>query len=462
MATILNKVKLWYLEKRLTSHEIKLDFNKNYLPIKKKEIDEKYNNKCVMMNLKMKNDLLSYDISLGIKSEFLAQEFETENKHIEHKYHWKKRALVQTLKRKNISAGEELGKLENEKNDLLEEIKSKFYPKSLDETEKEGLEVKYQEIKNSYLEKKNLSTNNYSAKLEKFVSKTDKVIKNYETKIVAIKKQLQTLEVKVDNGILEDGELLRLDHLSMNFGGLKAVDDLSFSVKEGEIFGLIGPNGAGKTTVFNCITRFYKPTFGEMHFKNKLNDITDLNGIVVHNIIKEGIARTFQNVEMIWELNILENLLVAGHTEYRSGFFGHLFNSRLLRQEEVVMKMKAQKILEDLDLFQYAYQYPMGLPYGTLKKIELARTLMVNPNLIILDEPAAGLNDAETEALVKTIRKIRDDYKTTIFLVEHDMTLVMEICDTVCAISFGKKLAIGTPKEIQSSKVVREAYLGGE
>jgi branched-chain amino acid transport system ATP-binding protein len=126
------------------------------------------------------------------------------------------------------------------------------------------------------------------------------------------------------------------------------------------------------------------------------------------------------------------------------------------------MKMKAQKILEDLDLLQYAYQYPLGLPYGILKKIELARTLMVNPKLIILDEPAAGLNDAETDALATTIYKIRDEYKTTIFLVEHDMSLVMKICDTVCAISFGKKLAIGTPKEIQSSKVVREAYLGGE
>ena len=161
-------------------------------------------------------------------------------------------------------------------------------------------------------------------------------------------------------------------------------------------------------------------------------------------------------------LNVIDDLLVATHTTYRSGFFGHLFNSRLLRQEEKVMKNKAMKILNDLEIGAYAYQYPYGLPYGILKKIELARTLMANPKLIILDEPAAGLNDAETDDLALTIKKIRDEYKTTIFLVEHDMGLVMDICDTICAISFGKKLAIGSPKEIQNSKQVQEAYLGGE
>jgi len=256
--------------------------------------------------------------------------------------------------------------------------------------------------------------------------------------------------------------ILKLDNLSMHFGGLKAVDQLSFEVKEGEIFGLIGPNGAGKTTVFNCITRFYRPTKGGMYFKNNLGEVVHLNDIVVHNIIKHGIVRTFQNVEMVWELNVIDNLLVAAHTEYMSGFFGHMFNSRLLRQEDLVLRKKAEKILADLELSTYALAYPYGLPYGILKKIELARTLMVNPKLIILDEPAAGLNDAETENLAETIRKIKDEYKTTIFLVEHDMGLVMNICDTVCAISFGKKLAIGTPKDIQNDKLVREAYLGGE
>ncbi|PKK97629.1 MAG: ABC transporter ATP-binding protein [Tenericutes bacterium HGW-Tenericutes-2] len=262
--------------------------------------------------------------------------------------------------------------------------------------------------------------------------------------------------------MIDQDTILKLDRLSMHFGGLKAVDELSFSVKKGEIFGLIGPNGAGKTTVFNCITRFYKATSGQIFYRNRLNEPLNLNQFVVHNVIKEGIVRTFQNVELIWELPILENLLVAGHTLYRTGFFGQLFNIRRIRREEMIMRQKALKILSDLDLLAYQYAYPIGLPYGILKKIELARTLMVNPQLIILDEPAAGLNDAETDNLALTIKKIRDEYQATIFLVEHDMGLVMEICDTVCAISFGKKLAIGTPKEIQSSQIVREAYLGGE
>jgi len=262
--------------------------------------------------------------------------------------------------------------------------------------------------------------------------------------------------------IIDQDTILKLDQLSMHFGGLKAVDELSFSVKKGEIFGLIGPNGAGKTTVFNCITRFYKATSGQIYYRNRLNEPLNLNQFAVHNVIKEGIVRTFQNVELIWELPVLENLLVAGHTLYRTGFFGQLFNIRRIRREEMIMRQKALKILSDLDLLAYQYAYPIGLPYGILKKIELARTLMVNPKLIILDEPAAGLNDAETDNLALTIKKIRDEYQATIFLVEHDMGLVMEICDTVCAISFGKKLAIGTPKEIQSSQIVREAYLGGE
>jgi branched-chain amino acid transport system ATP-binding protein len=159
---------------------------------------------------------------------------------------------------------------------------------------------------------------------------------------------------------------------------------------------------------------------------------------------------------------VIDNLLVGAHKSYQTGFFQHMIQSKRLKQEEQVQRAKAYQILESLELTPYAYMYPLGLPYGILKKVELARTLMTNPKLIILDEPAAGLNDLETEALAKTIKKIRDDYQTTIFLVEHDMGLVMDICDTVCAISFGKKLAIGTPKEIQQNKIVREAYLGGE
>ncbi len=256
--------------------------------------------------------------------------------------------------------------------------------------------------------------------------------------------------------------LLRLQDLSMKFGGLKAVDHLSFDVKKGEIFGLIGPNGAGKTTVFNCITQFYKASEGQIFYRDNFNEIIDLQNIMVHNVIKEGIVRTFQNVELIWELSVLDNLLVGAHSRYRSNFFVQLLHLPKLKREEEIYRYKATEILKMLNLLPYKDFPAYGLPYGILKRIELARTLMTDPKLIILDEPAAGLNDLESVELAKTIRLIRDKYQCTIFLVEHDMGLVMDICDRICAISFGKKLAIGTPKEIQQSKIVQESYLGGE
>lgn len=256
--------------------------------------------------------------------------------------------------------------------------------------------------------------------------------------------------------------ILQVENLCMNFGGLKAVDTLSFEVKKGEIFGLIGPNGAGKTTVFNCITQFYKPSSGKILFKNKEKDIVSLNDYKVHNVIKQGIVRTFQNVELIWELSILDNMLVGAHSLYRSRFLQHSFQTRSFKREEKILQMKAEKILMELELYPYKDIPPLGLPYGILKKIELARTLMTNPSLIILDEPAAGLNEAETATLAETIKKIQKDFDTTIFLVEHDMGLVMSVCDRICAISFGKKLALGTPAEIQNNQLVKEAYLGGE
>jgi branched-chain amino acid transport system ATP-binding protein len=167
-------------------------------------------------------------------------------------------------------------------------------------------------------------------------------------------------------------------------------------------------------------------------------------------------------VELVWELTILENLLVAAHTLYHSSIFGQIFRTKRMRMEEDILREKSLGILAKLDLSQYAYLYPIGLPYGVLKKIELARTLMCNPKLIILDEPAAGLNDLESAELAETIKSIQKEYNATIFLVEHDMDLVMKICDTICAISFGKKLAIGTASEIQNDPIVQEAYLGGE
>jgi branched-chain amino acid transport system ATP-binding protein len=257
-------------------------------------------------------------------------------------------------------------------------------------------------------------------------------------------------------------QTLKVENLSIAFGGLKAVDDLSFHINQGEIYGLIGPNGAGKTTVFNCITQFYKPNSGKVIFKTIEDKDVNLVEKSTHDIIRLGLVRTFQNVEVIQDLSLLENLLIGAHIDYKSGLFSNSLRTRKSKKEEEKNIEKAEKILEFLGIESKKNELAGGQPYGILKKIELGRTLMSNPKLIILDEPAAGLNDTETLELAKLIRNIRDEYKCNILLVEHDMRLVMDICDRICAISFGKKLAEGTPKEIQCNKDVQEAYLGKE
>lgn len=259
---------------------------------------------------------------------------------------------------------------------------------------------------------------------------------------------------------IPDGVVLRATDLCKYFGGVKAVNELTFDVKEGEIFGLIGPNGAGKTTVFNCITQFSKPTKGELYFRTKVGEVINLNDEVVHNVILRGIVRTFQNLEVIKEISVLENLLVAAHRQYQSNLFEQMLHLPILKMEEKVIRRRAEKVLEFMGLLPYKNYLAWGLPYGVLKKLEIARTLMFDPQLIILDEPAAGLNDSETVELAALIKRIQQEYKCTILLVEHDMGLVMDICDTILAISFGRKLAIGTPAEIQANKDVQAAYLG--
>ncbi len=271
--------------------------------------------------------------------------------------------------------------------------------------------------------------------------------------------QLLRSESQAEHHLPED-VCLRLEGLSMAFGGLKAVDNLSFDVKQGEIFGLIGPNGAGKTTVFNCITQFYKPTAGDIIYRTREGNVLRLNNYDVHKIITKGIVRTFQNVEVIGELSILDNLLIAAHPQYLSSLGQQIFNTRRVRQEEMVIKQRANRVLEYCGLSAIKDLPPVGQPYGVLKRVELARTLMAGANLIILDEPAAGLNDQETVELTRLIRQIQKDYGVTIFLVEHNMGLVMDLCDHICAISFGKKLAYGTPQQIQNDQLVQDAYLG--
>lgn len=256
--------------------------------------------------------------------------------------------------------------------------------------------------------------------------------------------------------------VLDVQNLSIAFGGLKAVDDLSFTIKKNEIFGLIGPNGAGKTTVFNCITQFYKADTGLVYFTNNEGEKHNLMDLPVHDVIKTGIVRTFQNVELIRELSIIDNVLVGAHHVMKEPLIGQLFHTKKIQKEEAHYREKAIEILEFLAIDHLKDAIAGGQPYGVQKKVELARTLIADPDLIILDEPAAGLNDSETRELASRIKEIRDHYDTTILLVEHDMRLVMEICDNVCAISFGEKLAVGSPKEIQSNKEVQKAYLGEE
>lgn len=257
-------------------------------------------------------------------------------------------------------------------------------------------------------------------------------------------------------------DVLRIDHLSIHFGGLKAVDDLSFQVYDKEIFGLIGPNGAGKTTVFNCITQFYRPNSGAVLFTTNQGKVVDLVGLPVHQIIRLGLVRTFQNVEVIRELSVIDNVLIGAHVDFKASAFEQALRLPRAVREERIIRAQAAEALAFVGIADRMQLPAGGQPYGVLKKVELARTLMCSPKLIILDEPAAGLNDSETEELAEVIRAIRDRYHCTILLVEHDMRLVMNICDRICAISFGKFLACGTPAEVQASRLVQEAYLGVE
>jgi branched-chain amino acid transport system ATP-binding protein len=255
--------------------------------------------------------------------------------------------------------------------------------------------------------------------------------------------------------------ILSLENVSMTFGGLRAVDDLTFDVNEGEIVGLIGPNGAGKTTVFNCVTQFYKDYEGTIAYY-KHGERGDLRDHKVSQVIDEGIVRTFQNLELVPDLSILDNVLIGAHTQFRTGIFSHLFRTPKAREEERELSEKAETVLEFLGIHHLKDAYATGQPYGILKKIEIARTLMSDPRLIILDEPAAGLNDKETDELEQLIRQIREKFNTSILLIEHDMGLVMNLCDRVCAINFGKFLAMDTPQNIQKNPQVQEAYLGQE
>ena len=256
--------------------------------------------------------------------------------------------------------------------------------------------------------------------------------------------------------------ILKVKDLSIAFGGLKAVDNLSFEINENEIYGLIGPNGAGKTTVFNCITQFYHADEGTVEFFDNRDEWVNLGTLSTHQVIEHGMVRTFQNVELVPELSVIDNVLVGGHIQFKTNFLHQLFQTPKARKEEKEAREKAWKILKKVGIDHLADIYAGALSYGVRKKIELSRTLMSDPKFIILDEPAAGLNEKETEDFAALIKDIRDETNCTILLIEHDMGLVMGICDRITAINFGKFLATGTPSEIQRHPGVVTAYLGQE
>lgn len=271
--------------------------------------------------------------------------------------------------------------------------------------------------------------------------------------------------------------ILSMHHITMQFGGVVAVNDLSLKVDEGEIVALIGPNGAGKTTAFNCVTGIYEPTNGKIVFNGEtilasspkgrmkklyLGEYAPFNIKPVANtpdmITAKGIARTFQNIRLFHNLTVFDNVLIAKHMRAKQNVFSATL--RLNYKEEARMRREALELLDMQGLLQYKDDIAKSLPYGLQRRLEIARALATSPKLLLLDEPAAGMNPQETEELTDFIKQIRDDYKLTIFMIEHHMDLVMQISDRIYVLDFGKLIAEGTPEEIQNNEHVIDAYLG--
>jgi branched-chain amino acid transport system ATP-binding protein len=256
--------------------------------------------------------------------------------------------------------------------------------------------------------------------------------------------------------------ILEVRNLNMHFGGLLALDSLDLEVFEGEIAALIGPNGAGKTTFFNCITGIHPPTKGDMFISPPGGKTMRLNGLKPNHITERGLARTFQNIRLFPNMTVLENVMIGRHCRMAAGIAGAIFRGPSTIKEEKAVVRDSYLILEKIGLTDFVNEFAMNLPYGAQRRLEIARAMATDPFLLLLDEPAAGMNPQETQELDELILWIRKNENISILLIEHDMKLVMSLSDRIFVVDYGRKIAQGTPEEIKNNAAVIKAYLGEE
>jgi len=254
--------------------------------------------------------------------------------------------------------------------------------------------------------------------------------------------------------------LLEVHDLSMDFGGLRALDSLNLHVAQGEIVALIGPNGAGKTTFFNCITGIYIPSGGTMLLTPPRKEPIKINGFKPNRVTECGMARTFQNIRLFQNMTVLENIMIGRHCRLKAGIPGAVLRNQATRAEEKKVIVDSHRMLEKVGLVQFINEFAKNLPYGAQRRLEIARAMATEPFLLLLDEPAAGMNAQETRELDRLIVQLRDEEGVSVLLIEHDMKLVMSLSDRIYVVDYGRKIAEGTPFEIQNNPGVIKAYLG--